>query len=249
MVATFKNAGQRQNHRERAQPNERRKLGLLEKRKDYVARAQDYKDKQKKIKRLREKAQERNPDEFYYGMTHKKTKNGVPQEEREDSSIDMDTIKILKTQDIGWIRHHRDIERSKIEELEQKMHMVGAQRFKSEPRKHTLFVDGQKEAIQFDPAKHFQTSAELVNRAENRLRVDQIGEVNMRVEDFSSRLHRKLKEKTARELLLRKKRDSKLAAAEERVQLDRLLQGKGGRQKKKTKDGKPIYKWRNERKR
>ncbi|KAL2314758.1 hypothetical protein POMI540_1766 [Schizosaccharomyces pombe] len=249
MSSSFKNAGQRKNHRERAQPFERRKWGLLEKRKDYAQRAQDYKTKQKKLKRLREKALERNPDEFYHEMTHKKTKNGVPLEQREDSTIDMDTIKILKTQDIGWIRHHRNVERAKIDHLEQQMHTVGAHRNKNEPRKHTIFVDNVKEAKSFNPAEFFQTTDDLVGRTENRVKKDQIENNELTNQPFSGKLHSKLKEKAATELLLRQKRDKKLAAAEERVELDRLLQGKGGRQKKKVVNGKPVYKWRNERKR
>ena len=46
---------------------------------DYTERAQDYHRKVGKIKNLKRKAAERNPDEFYYGMLKSHTKNGVHQ--------------------------------------------------------------------------------------------------------------------------------------------------------------------------
>jgi len=55
----------------------RRKYGLLEKKKDYVLRAKDFHRKEKTIKSLRKKAEERNPDEFYFAMEKARTKGGV----------------------------------------------------------------------------------------------------------------------------------------------------------------------------
>lgn len=55
-------------HRERSQPERRQKWGLLEKHKDYVIRAKNYHSKQDRLKKLREKALNRNPDEFYFKM-------------------------------------------------------------------------------------------------------------------------------------------------------------------------------------
>jgi U3 small nucleolar RNA-associated protein 11 len=63
----------RRNHKERSQLSSRKKLGNLEKHKDYVLRARDYHAKQDKIQRLREKAAQRNKDEFYFGMNNEKT--------------------------------------------------------------------------------------------------------------------------------------------------------------------------------
>lgn len=47
---------------------------MLEKHKDYVHRARDYKSKKDRIRKLREKAAFRNKDEFYWGMIKGKTK-------------------------------------------------------------------------------------------------------------------------------------------------------------------------------
>jgi U3 small nucleolar RNA-associated protein 11 len=61
-------------HKERPQPAERKKLGLLEKHKDYKQRAKDYHRKEDALNRLREKAALRNPDEYYTGMHKTETK-------------------------------------------------------------------------------------------------------------------------------------------------------------------------------
>ncbi|KAJ2377952.1 hypothetical protein IW150_001079, partial [Coemansia sp. RSA 2607] len=65
---SLKKFAPRREHKERGQLASRKKLGHLEKHKDYVLRARDYNDKQKQLKRLRERAAARNPDEFYFNM-------------------------------------------------------------------------------------------------------------------------------------------------------------------------------------
>ena len=41
---------------------------MLEKRKDYIARSKDFKQKQDVVKNLSNKAMMRNPDEYYHKM-------------------------------------------------------------------------------------------------------------------------------------------------------------------------------------
>ena len=94
----------RRNHKERAQPLHRQRLGLLEKHKDYVHRARDYRSKQDRLKKLREKAAFRNKDEFYFGMIKGKTKDGVAIGDRGNEALSVDVVKLLKTQDVGYIR-------------------------------------------------------------------------------------------------------------------------------------------------
>ncbi|WRT66573.1 uncharacterized protein IL334_003532 [Kwoniella shivajii] len=94
----------RRNHKERSQPVHRARLGLLEKHKDYVHRARDYKSKQDRIRKLREKAAFRNKDEFYWGMVKGKTKNGIAIADRGNVALDMDVVKILKSQDLGYVK-------------------------------------------------------------------------------------------------------------------------------------------------
>lgn len=71
--SSLRNALHRRNHKERAQLVGRSRLGLLEKKKDYVQRAKDYHSKQDRIHRLQEKAAMRNKDEFYFSMINSRT--------------------------------------------------------------------------------------------------------------------------------------------------------------------------------
>lgn len=68
-----KNALHRREHKERSQPLDREKYGILEKKKDYLERARNYHHKREIIERLRSKAADRNKDEFYFSMKNEKT--------------------------------------------------------------------------------------------------------------------------------------------------------------------------------
>ncbi|KAF2218695.1 small-subunit processome [Elsinoe ampelina] len=107
-MSSMRNAVQRRNHKERAQPLERKKWGLLEKHKDYSLRAKDHNVKKARLKALRQKAAERNPDEFAFGMMSRTTKNGVKIQDRgaqngTAGSMSVDVVKLLKTQDAGYV--------------------------------------------------------------------------------------------------------------------------------------------------
>lgn len=108
-MSSLRNAVSRRNHKERAQPLERQKWGLLEKRKDYKLRAADHKSKSKKISALKAKASERNEDEFYFGMMSASSKGGVKVAKKgEDNgggkALDVETVRLMKTQDAGYLR-------------------------------------------------------------------------------------------------------------------------------------------------
>ncbi|KAI4761088.1 U3 small nucleolar RNA-associated protein 11 [Aureobasidium sp. EXF-3400] len=108
-MSSMRNAVQRRNHKERAQPLERQKWGLLEKHKDYTLRAKDHNEKKRRLKVLREKAAHRNPDEFAFGMISRTTKKGVQQSSRgtangSQTPMNMDVVKLLKTQDAGYLQ-------------------------------------------------------------------------------------------------------------------------------------------------
>ena len=60
--------------------------------------------KKAKLKRLREKAHDRNPDEFAFGMMSERSKTQGRHGARESTSLSHETLKLLKTQDAGYLR-------------------------------------------------------------------------------------------------------------------------------------------------
>ncbi|OJD18238.1 hypothetical protein AJ78_01738 [Emergomyces pasteurianus Ep9510] len=121
-MSSMRNAVQRRPHRERAQPSGREKWGILEKHKDYSLRARDYNVKKAKLQRLREKARDRNPDEFAFGMMSDKSKRQGHHGSRGSgpaAHLSHEAIKLLKTQDAGYLRVVGEKVRRQLEGVEQ----------------------------------------------------------------------------------------------------------------------------------
>ncbi|KAJ5711804.1 Small-subunit processome Utp11 [Penicillium malachiteum] len=129
-MSSIRNAVQRRNHKERAQLEGREKWGILEKHKDYSLRAKDYNAKKAKLKRLEEKARDRNPDEFHFGMMGgqnqtqgKHGRGGVGRASA--AGLSHDAIKLLKTQDQGYLRTAGERLRRQIEALQREIQLQG----------------------------------------------------------------------------------------------------------------------------
>ncbi|KAF4503738.1 U3 small nucleolar RNA-associated 11 [Fusarium agapanthi] len=130
-MSSMRNAVARRPHRERAQPLERRRLGLLEKHKDYSLRAKDFNKKKAQLKNLKEKAAERNEDEFYFGMMSRKGPgsriqdgkrwSGTVEGDRGNKAMDVETVRLLKTQDLGYIRTMRQVVAKEAARLEEQV--------------------------------------------------------------------------------------------------------------------------------
>jgi len=271
-ASSLRNATKRITHKERAQPSSRKKLGLLEKHKDYVIRAKDYHKKQDYLSILKKKAADKNPDEFYFHMNNSQVSNGV-HKDKKDGSLDMSVVKLLKTQDMGYIVHRKAIDDKKIEKIKQNMHMIGDVK----PKLHKIFVDDNDKVVNFDTAEHFGTAPELINNSHNRLRLETIENhiASDSVHSISKKATKKLlkkKEKTIRELEGRSKRADVLKKTMDKLQTQRNLLGKGTKrkilidengqvvkkQKKSSNDNDDnndeenltvVYKWQRERKR
>ncbi|KAF8846172.1 u3 small nucleolar RNA-associated protein 11 [Paxillus ammoniavirescens] len=121
MTSSLRNSLHRRNHKERSQLSNRAKYGVLEKHKDYVLRARDYHSKQDRLNRLRQKAADRNKDEFYFAMKNEKTAEGVHAKDRGNVAIPMDMVKLLKTQDEGYIRTMRAVGLKKIDRIKRQL--------------------------------------------------------------------------------------------------------------------------------
>lgn len=147
---------------------------------------------------MRTKIANRNPDEFYFGMHRARVDGASGQNsgrhvktdearriEMEEKGLGHEAIKIMKDQDLAYVRMQRLMDGKKIEKLQSSLHYLeghdededgtGSSSLKKmvgKKRKHTVFVEGgQKQAEEFDVAKHFDTIPELMGRAFNRPRV------------------------------------------------------------------------------
>ncbi|XP_074598315.1 putative U3 small nucleolar RNA-associated protein 11 isoform X2 [Brevipalpus obovatus] len=128
-------------HRERHQPEARKKFGFLEKKKDYKKRALDYQKKQKTLKTLREKVANKNPDEFHFHMLNSQLIEGRHFEKRKDS----DDVKAIEAHNRKYLHWRRSIDLKKIEKLQSGLHFIDVE---GKPKNnHIFFCDRPKEKM------------------------------------------------------------------------------------------------------
>lgn len=185
-MSSLRNAVKRITHKERSQPVARQHLGILEKKKDYKVRAQEYHRKQDVLKNLRRKASARNPDEFYFGMHKSQVQDGVHRklEEAEYKArldeIGPDAVKLMKSQDLAYVRMQAQKDLKRMEKMQTSLQYIGDNPItteddanedsKHQKRKHTIFVSNREQALNFNVSEHFDTVPELAGRSFNRIR-------------------------------------------------------------------------------
>lgn len=284
-MSSLRNAVKRIAHKERSQPQNRQHLGILEKKKDYKKRAIDYHIKEDRIKAMKEKAAMRNPDEFYFGMHSSQVQDGKHKSKGDFRDLSPEMIQLMKDQDLSYVRMQKQKDAKKAERLQASLHLLGAEgndedgksSKKLSNRKHTVFVDSQEAADNFDVAKHFDTVPELAGRSFNRLRksdVERLAKTMHRVKDddddddeeeyqptsaelqkqakFQRKLAKKLSKARARaygEMEARTERAEAMQKAEDHLMTEKFVAGKGRKRKIKAgEDGRPAqYKWRRKR--
>ncbi|CAO2171810.1 unnamed protein product [Urochloa humidicola] len=116
-MSSLRNAIPRRAHKERAQPEARKKFGILEKHKDYVVRARAYHRKEEIIRKLKEKAALRNPDEFYFKMINSTTVGGVHRPKPEANKYTEEELLLLKNKDMGYIFQSMQSEKKENREV------------------------------------------------------------------------------------------------------------------------------------
>mmetsp|Transcript_23030 Transcript_23030/g.32444 ORF Transcript_23030/g.32444 Transcript_23030/m.32444 type:complete len:304 (+) Transcript_23030:132-1043(+) len=197
-MSSLRNAVKRVTHKERSQPTRRAHLGILEKKKDYRIRAQDFHRKENALANLRNKAAERNPDEFYFGMKTSEVRDGKHRKTMEarneqlEDQIGPEAVKIMKTQDLSYVRMQIGKDAKLLERMKSSLQFLGenpytenmdennyrdaasesisAMRKLLKKRKHTIFLDSKDKAENFNVADHFDTLPELAGRTFNRPR-------------------------------------------------------------------------------
>ncbi|XP_030850729.1 probable U3 small nucleolar RNA-associated protein 11 [Strongylocentrotus purpuratus] len=261
-MSSFKKAQKaaQKSHRERSQPSSRARFGLLEKKKDYQLRARDYHKKQDALKLLRQKAQDRNPDEFYYKMISTRMIEGVHTRLKKDEPTTEEQVKMMDTQDLRYVNHKMTVESKKIEKLKSSLHMLEDTEEKPK-NKHTFFVDTVREANEFDPAKHLNTHPALLHRTHNRPTLSMLSDPSMlkaiaggsAEEGTSSGILAVGKEKKKRyhELSQRIEREKQLNIIAQKMEAKKHFKDKTRKRlvKEETQESAPVFKFHMQRKR
>ena len=251
-----KAAKSQKTHRERHQPKSREHFGLLEKKKDYKLRANDYNEKKEVLKSLRKKALNKNPDEFYFHMINSKlTENGhrelVSKKVKDAESEDQ--IKLLQTQDHKYISTRRLMEAKKIEKLRNTLHMLDSDS-RTSKNTHTIFVDEESEKKSLDLAEKFDTEKELLGRTFNRPKKADLNSEKAfsNLADVADEIE-KQQYKSYKQLQQRIHREKQLSVAEEKMRMKKLLRDKKNKPsaivKEETTASAPVLVWKFERKR
>jgi len=287
-MSSLRNAVKRVTHKERSQPKNRAHLGILEKKKDYKVRAVDYHKKQDVLTSLRRKAASRNPDEFYFGMNkseihegkHRKIEQAKQKERIEE--IGHDAVKLMKSQDLSYVRMQTMKDMRKIERMQSSLHYLGdnpttigdSDDIVDKKRKHTVFVNSQSKAENFDVVQHFDTVPELAGRSFNRPRKETLLKIGGNADGYyddndgeprqlsekeqtkrnnfakrQARVVSKARASAYAEMEARTKRVEALKNAEAHLVTEKTVAGKGRKRKiKEAENGKPaVYKFRRQR--
>lgn len=136
----LKHVVHRRVHKERAQPAARKRLGHLEKHKDYVKRAKDYHKKEDAIQKLHRKAYFKNEDEFSFGMLSRHQKNGRLRSKAEH--LTEPELQLVDSQDARYIGMREQMDRKECERIKNRLHFLGS----AKPKQHLLFVDEEDNA-------------------------------------------------------------------------------------------------------
>jgi len=105
--------------------------------------------KKAKLKALKQKVAEKNPDEFYHGMLNSagpsirgKNRTGTVNGDRGNQVLSTEAVRLFKTQDLGYVRTARNVAAKEVAELEEKV--LGRRR----GGKKVVFVDGVEEQME-----------------------------------------------------------------------------------------------------
>lgn len=214
-------------HKERQQPEARRKLGFLEHKKDYKRRARDFQSKSNVIKKLRRKALDKNPDEFYFHMLNSQVLDGIHHDKDKDADESTPAQKkLMRTQDLQYVTHKWVAERNKVDRLTSTLHFPDLEA--STCRSHIIFeedTDGDVIAIEKP-------------KSETLRKIDGEDPLQRRIERHRQKAYKELEQRQQRERELRATRD-KL------IMRKRLAEGgePPRRISKGTNAQAPVYKW------
>ena len=226
-------------HGERGQTSIRKKFGMLEKKRDYILRAKNFKKKRERLRAMRLAVATRNPDEFNTAMINTETdefgrhmkviapKKG-PQQKRENEA------------NSRYLRYKAAVDGGAVKQMKSSLSFMGL----PSTNKHTVFVDDLEQVENFDASEYFDTPSDLLNNTSNRPRTAILKTVDIAEPDMETDKH------TARQYLAlseRLRRKSKLDQLVTVIDDKQKLLKKGKRALVHTnpndENSKKVYKW------
>ena len=186
----------------------------------------DYQAKEKALKILRNKALDKNPDEFNFHMINSQLKDGRHYEKKPDD-VSKDQLKLIQSQDMKYIAFKRKVELEKVAKLEASLHMISLPH--KTKNRHIIFVDDD-------------------NKEEVKERLQRIVQ---EAEEKSNDGPSKAQLKMYKELAKREERAAQLTIILDKMRIKSHVSQSSGQKPKKSQDGDPssapVYCWPNER--
>jgi len=197
MLKNLKKYIPKRKYRERGQLESRKNLGFLEKKQDYKKRADNFHEKEKRYKKLKEQARSKNPDEFYFKMANAKMIDGDHVVIKEEKSMEEKLARQNKL--LNLINHKKSVQEKEKEKLlaNLKLFEVGDKQINSlkDTSIHQLYFDNQEDLIKFNAGNYFESNEEFLKKKTNRVKNSQLYKVNKTKdenEDKKNETNRKL---------------------------------------------------------
>jgi U3 small nucleolar RNA-associated protein 11 len=173
MLKNLKKYIPKRKFRERSQLENRKKFGFLEKKQDYKIRAEDFHEKEKRYKKLKEEARLKNPEEFYFKMSKSKLVDGEHFKSRDEKDINEKIGVQNKLLNLVNFKKSMQIKEKEKMSLDLQLHAENNQ------STHHIFFDSEEDFVNFDPAEHFDTNQKLLGNKTNRLRTSQLQKLDL----------------------------------------------------------------------
>jgi U3 small nucleolar RNA-associated protein 11 len=173
MLKNLKKYIPKRKFRERSQLEKRKKLGFLEKKQDYKIRAEDFHQKEKRYKKLKEEARLKNPEEFYFKMAKSKLVEGEHYKARDEKDLDKKIGAQNKLLNLVNFKKSMQLKEKEKMSLDLQLHAENNQ------STHQIFFDSEEDFVKFDAAEHFDTNQKLLGNKMNRLRTSQLQKLDL----------------------------------------------------------------------
>ena len=194
-------------------------------------------------------------DEFYLQMNNSKVTKGVHRSTVENEQLDKEVLKLMKTQDLGYITHRKSIDDGKIRKLRENLHLIGKKR----PKSHKVFCEDEEvfDEVLYDRKVKSEGGSDIEEDDEEEAEdydVNDKKDIHTNIGKFTKKEVLKLKMKKAKsytELERRIVRSKKLETASKGLTLQRNLTNSKGTKRKIKLDpddsSKVVYKWKRQR--